>query len=121
MWWPVMVLRLLMAHAFCDFVFQTDAMAKGKNRNNPPPILPPGQKLCACWPYWLSAHALIAGAGVWLATGVWVLGLAEVVAHWGIDFIKCEGYSNPHMDQMLHLVCRIGYVAVLWEMGVVVL
>ena len=105
--------RLLIAHALCDFSLQSDAMVKGKNRNRLPDYVPQGQKYVACWPYWLSAHALICGGGVWWATGVMWLGLIEVVLHWLIDFAKCENWTNPTDDQAAHLGCRIYYLVIL--------
>ena len=101
---------LMMAHALADFSLQGDAMAKGKNRNRKPDYVPEGQKLMPCWPYWLSAHALISGGAVYLVTGSIYLGCAEVILHFIIDFIKCENWTNPHIDQALHILCRIGYV-----------
>jgi hypothetical protein len=103
-----LLFKLLIAHALADFSLQSDSMAKGKNRHNI--VTPPcGQKYIPCWPYWLTAHALIHGGSVWLITGnVW-LGLIEVIAHWTIDFIKCENKTNPHQDQAMHLLCKIAY------------
>lgn len=102
--------RLLIAHALTDFALQSDEMVKGKNRNRKPDYIPPGQKFVACWPYWLSAHALICGAGVWWATGCIWLGVIEVVLHWLIDFAKCENALSPNHDQLLHLWSRIIYL-----------
>lgn len=101
--------RLIMAHAVADFALQTDAMSKGKNRNKKPDYIPEGQKPMACWPYWLSAHALIAGLGVYWATGILSFGILETILHWGLDFAKCENYYSPHIDQLLHFACRAGY------------
>ena len=117
MWLPILCFRLLLAHAVCDFVLQSDTMAKGKNRNNAPPVLPPGQKVCACWPYWLTAHALVAGAGVWWATELMAFGVFEFMFHWVIDFAKCEGMTDPHVDQSLHMWCRVLYLIGLYLTG----
>lgn len=97
---------LLIGHAFADFVFQTESMAKGKNRHNKT-IPPPNAKYQPCWMYWLSAHALVHGGIVWLITGnVW-LGLAETIVHWCTDFGKCENWYGIHTDQSIHLVSKI--------------
>ena len=103
-----MFLKLLMAHALSDFSLQSDVMAKGKNRHNIT-VAPKGQKYVPCWHYWMSAHALIHGGAVWLVTGSMTLGIIEVIAHWIIDFIKCEGITNPHQDQVMHIGLRIIY------------
>lgn len=105
----MILLKLLIAHALCDFSLQSDAMAKGKNRNRKPNYIPEEQKYIPCWGYWLTAHALISGGGVWLITGKWYWGLAEIIAHWIIDFLKCDNKTNPNQDQLLHFCCRIVY------------
>lgn len=99
---------LLAGHALADFALQSTEMAKGKNRHNIT-TPPPGQKYVPCWPYWLSAHAIIHGLAVYLVTDSLTFGLIETAAHWIIDFIKCEGKTTPHEDQALHLACKIIY------------
>jgi len=82
-------------------------MAKGKNRHN--------RTDQPCWMYWLSAHALIHGGAVALATGIWWLGVAETVWHWGIDFGKCDNVIDVHIDQALHLFCKmLWWVIAVW-------
>ena len=100
---------LLSGHALADFTLQTDTMAKGKNRNRKVDmsLIPPGQKYVPCWPYWLTAHALIHGGIVAIVTGNVYLGIAEAVAHWIIDFGKCENWYGIHVDQGLHMLCKI--------------
>ena len=110
-------LKLLMAHALTDFPLQSDSMAKGKNRYNKPNSVPTGQKLTPCWIYWLSAHALINGAGVYVVTQRADLSVIEVCCHWIIDFMKCENVTNPHVDQALHIATKILYVVVI-QVGV---
>jgi len=105
-WW------LLVAHALCDFSLQTDAMAKGKNRHS---IVtpPPNQNYVPCWQYWLSAHALIHGGSVAFVTGSVPLGLIATFIHWVTDFLKCENYTTPHIDQLIHglTIIFIAYIA----------
>ena len=105
-WW------LLVGHAVADFSLQTDSMAKGKNRNRPVDmsVVPPGQKYTPSWFYWLTTHALIHGGAVCLITGDCRLGMAETVAHWVIDFGKCENFFGIHIDQTLHVVCKLAWV-----------
>jgi len=93
-------LLLIVAHVFGDFVFQTDAIANGKNRHFNPKLYGVN------WWYWLSAHAIVQGFGVGLVTGSIGFGIAETVAHWCIDYGKCEGWYGIHIDQMLHIVCK---------------
>ena len=102
---------LLLGHAFADFVFQTDAMAKGKNRHNKT-TPPPGAVYQPSWYYWLTSHAFIHGGMVYFITGMFFLGLAELVCHWIIDFFKCENKYGIHVDQALHLTCKIIWLLV---------
>lgn len=101
--------KLLVGHALSDFSLQTDAMAKGKNRNRKPEFIPEGQKYTPCWAYWLTAHSLIHGGCVYLITGSLLFGFLETGFHWIIDFCKCENWTNPHQDQALHIWCKIVY------------
>lgn len=104
----LMLFKLLIGHALADFALQGDAMAKGKNRHNK--ITPPAlQKYFPCWFYWLTAHALIHAGAVWAITGSSTFAVIELVAHWIIDFVKCEGKTNPHEDQALHFLFKVGY------------
>ena len=107
-----LIFWLLVGHAICDFTFQTDAMAKGKNRHNKTEP-PPNQKYMPCWPYWLSAHALIHAGSVALVTGSTVLGLAEFVIHWVTDFFKCDNLFGVNTDQAIHIGSKLAYVLIL--------
>lgn len=104
---------LLVGHALADFALQTEAMARGKNRNRQIDLgsVPPGQKPIVCWHYWLSSHALIHGGMVALITGIWWLGLLETIVHWVIDFGKCENWYGIHEDQAMHIFCKVLYVS----------
>lgn len=101
--------RLLCGHAVADFALQSDWIAKNKNRHAPAPagydvrLHGPQQTV---WPYVLTSHALVHGLAVFLATGSYLLGMAETVMHWLIDFGKCERWYGIHADQFWHLVCK---------------
>jgi Protein of unknown function (DUF3307) len=87
LWW------LVVGHAVADFWAQSDALAKMKNRHRfDPSRVPPGQRPQQVWVHALTAHALMHGAAVALVTGRWWLGLLETVAHWVIDFGKCDNW-----------------------------
>lgn len=101
LWW------LIVGHAIADFWAQSDALAQMKNRNRPNTRVPPGQAPQTMWPYALTAHALMHGAAVATITGSVTLGVAETVAHWLIDFGKCENWYGIHLDQALHVVCKL--------------
>lgn len=98
--------KLVVSHAVMDFWAQSDALAKMKNRRNKW-TPPPGQEFQTVWPYALTSHALMHGAGVYVAGGSFGLAIAETVAHWAIDFGKCENWYGIHMDQGLHMFCKI--------------
>ena len=107
---PTTLFALFIGHAFADFVFQTEWIAKNKNRHAGPPagydpkLHGPVQTV---WPYVLTAHALVHGGIVWIITGnVW-LGLAETICHWMIDFWKCEKWYGIHEDQFAHAICKV--------------
>ena len=92
---------LIAAHAAGDFALQPDTMAQGKDRHHDP-------KLHGVdWWYWLTSHALVQGAGVALVTQSVTLGCCEVVAHWLIDFGKVERRYGIHVDQTLHIICKV--------------
>jgi hypothetical protein len=97
LWW------LIVGHVVADFWAQSDALATLKNRHrNNSPFLP--------WYYALSAHALMHGAAVAFITNNIGLGIIETVAHWIIDFGRCEGWYDIHVDQFMH-ICFKAYMA----------
>lgn len=108
-----LIFWLLCGHAVADFALQSQAMAKGKSRYYKPDAILKGQKYIPCWMYWLSAHALIHGLAITLIMPcgfAWKYGLVATGLHWVIDFIKCENWTNPHIDQLLHGLCLTGFV-----------
>ena len=102
--------QLLFAHVVADFALQPTVMAQGKKRSFVPSNIPKVQKLTPCWFYWLQAHSLTNAAAVYMFTGSLTLAVIESFVHAGIDFIKCEGYTNPHQDQGLHYLSKIAYL-----------
>ena len=100
---------LLIAHALCDHPLQGEFVALRKNRH----YRPEGSEGPTLWPYCLTVHALIHAGGVWVVTGLPAFALAELVLHWVIDFLKAEGKTNIHVDQLLHLLTKVGYVVVI--------
>ena len=106
-----MLFWLLVGHAVGDFWAQSDSLAKMKNRHrDPAQFAPPGQKPQKMWVYALASHALMHGAAVAYVTGSVSLGIAETAAHWWIDFGKCENWYGIHVDQTLHLLCKMAWL-----------
>jgi hypothetical protein len=105
-----MLFFLLAGHALMDYSLQNDAMAACKCRRTTNPI-----QQAVPWYYWLTAHALLHGAAVGVIIQ-WsggdyhiavVFGLAETVIHWFIDLGKCERLYGIHIDQGLHVLCKV--------------
>jgi hypothetical protein len=95
-----------------DFALQTEPMAVCKCRRANQPL-----QQSVPWYYWLTAHALLHGGAVGAIihafAGNWDLALgfaiAETVIHWFIDFGKCEKLYGIHVDQALHVLCKIAW------------
>lgn len=105
---------LMVGHAVADFWAQSDSLAKMKNRHrDPSQFCPPGQKPQKMWVYALTAHALMHGAAVAIVTGNVGLGVAETAAHWVIDFGKCDNWYGIHVDQALHILCKVAWLVVI--------
>lgn len=100
----MMLLLLIAAHALCDYPLQGDFLARAKNRTNQLPGVP--------WYQALGAHAMIHGGAVALLTGIWWLGVAEVVAHFAIDDAKCRGRLSFNQDQAAHVLCKCAWFLV---------
>jgi hypothetical protein len=111
-----MLFFLLAGHALVDFATQSDRMAVSKSRWTAP--TEPGT---APWYFWLTAHAVLHGAAVgavvrWFgydwynAVG---FALAETAAHWAIDFGKGDRLYGVHIDQVLHILCKIAWYLML--------
>lgn len=99
---------LLVAHAACDYIWQTDAIAVHKN----PFVVGPLHQHVN-WYYWMAAHALMHGGAVALITGSAILGIAESIMHFIIDVMKCAKIFTIHADQISHLLCKVLWIA-LW-------
>lgn len=98
---------LLAAHALCDYPLQGDFLATNKNRNGDYGR----NKRKGIWLHCLTAHSLIHGGAVALITGSVWLGIAETVAHWVIDFGKCEEWYGLNADQGMHVGCKFLWAA----------
>lgn len=98
---------LIAAHAAIDYSLQGDVVAINKNPNANTPL----QKHVP-WYYWLASHALMHGGAVALITSSAGLGMAETAAHFAIDYGKCLGKYSIHIDQLLHMVCKLVWLLV---------
>jgi hypothetical protein len=101
-------------HALADYPLQGTFLASAKipgadlsvffGNSRPPRFL---------WVHALTAHSLIHAGGVWILCGSPILAFAEFFLHWIIDYLKCIGKTNLHVDQAIHLVCKLAYTIVL--------
>lgn len=91
---------LFVAHCVADYPLQTDFMALRKIPANSLKEIP--------WYYVMTAHAGVHAGAVALATNP-LLGLCEFVVHWCIDDLKCAKLIDIHVDQALHIFCKVGW------------
>lgn len=105
----ILFLALLVGHLLADYPLQGDFMAKAKNRTAPFPGVP--------WQTVLLSHAAIHAGVVWMLTGSAVCGAIELLLHAWIDDAKCRGRISFNADQLLHLLCKAGYVTALFLTG----
>jgi hypothetical protein len=105
-----MLFYLIAGHFLADYPFQSDAIASCKCRKSQHPA-----QVGVPWWYWLTAHSFVHGAMVgvimkWYGVAEPIalgFAIAETVVHWLIDWGKCEKLFNIHMDQGLHIICKL--------------
>ncbi len=114
----IVFFALAIGHAFADFAWQSEFMAVNKNKNLVPKDTDDG-KPSSMWLHVLSAHCLVHAGAVWMVLGslkmAWTLALFEFIAHWFIDYVKCEGKTSFNTDQSLHYTCKALYVVVIFQ------
>jgi hypothetical protein len=101
-----MLAMLVIGHALCDFPLQSAWMAQAKSHRHQPIA---GEII---WPGVLGAHCALHAGAVWLITGSAALAAAEFVAHFVIDYTKCDGRLSFNQDLALHIGCKALWVAV---------
>ena len=115
----LLLLALAIGHALSDFSLQGDYLSRSKNRHGQA-VGELKDGILGNWIYSMSAHSLIHCGAVWLITGSAFLGILEFVLHWLIDFAKCENWTGFGADQLLHYLCKVLYVALIYT-GLVVI
>ena len=75
----------------------------------------PGFDITLCWGWWLTAHAATHGFAVALLTGIPLLGVMEMLLHAIIDWSKIRFSFTLSLDQSLHLLCKLVWVALLYK------
>jgi hypothetical protein len=104
---------LSIGHALADFPLQGEYLATNKNRRYLMRLQDPCRPV-SIWVVCMTAHCLIHAGAVWIITGSALLAIVEFFLHWAIDTAKCEGVTSFHQDQILHILCKAGYVGVAW-------
>ena len=100
---PGLFAGFLLLHTFCDFPMQGAYLSRQKCRC--------GAQSRADWIVALAAHSIIQAGGVWIVSGSLVLAAIELVLHAIIDTAKCEGHYGLVTDQLLHIGCKLLYLA----------
>jgi hypothetical protein len=92
---------LIAGHFVCDYVFQSNEIALGKNQTIDP------ARHGVPWYYWMFAHAVTHGVWVYLFTHSVLFGIWETGLHFYIDVAKCKKHINVHVDQAMHLSFKV--------------
>lgn len=92
---------LIAGHALCDFALQTTWMSESKNPWGGSPA----------WLHAMLSHCVLHGAAVAAVTGSVSLGAAEIAAHFAADSAKCRKLWGIHVDQALHIFCKVAWAA----------
>ncbi len=102
-----LLFALLIGHTFIDFN-QYEFIAIYKSHKKKFEHIPE-----TIWGWNLTGHTLPHAGVVWLITGNFALALIEFVLHTAIDYGKNDGRFGFHTDQILHILCKLVYVALI--------
>ena len=91
-------LILICFHFLMDYPLQGEFISKFKSRH-----VYRGEKN-PFWIHCLTAHSAIHSLPYLLLFGNVGAALVMFVSHWIIDLLKCENFTNIHIDQCLHLI-----------------
>lgn len=98
---------LMFGHFLADYPLQGDFLAKGKDPNGPFKEFFP-------WTHALFAHAAIHAGFVFLFTGSKWCAFFELTMHAWIDYGKCKKWIGIHIDQILHVACKVFFLVYLF-------
>lgn len=99
------LILLLLAHALADFPLQGEFLSRLKSKHS---------GINIPWQWGMLYHCLIHAGLVWLITDSWIFFIFEFVAHWVIDYLKCDNKISFTVDQGLHIWCKILYTQWYW-------
>ncbi len=110
-----LTMALCIGHALGDYPMQGAFLASTKNRNVDSSVFFGGSGVPkGLWVHALTAHSLIQAGIVWLLTGSSFLGLLEFVLHWITDFVRCENWIGFTTDQVIHVLCKVLFVCLMF-------
>jgi hypothetical protein len=101
---------LVIGHFVMDFPLQGSTVAAQKSPL--PGLRNEALAKAVPWPYWMTAHALMHGGTVMLITGSLALGMLETLLHWVTDLAKCYRKIDVHVDQAIHIGCKVAWLVV---------
>ena len=95
------IFNLIFAHFLMDYPLQGDFIGRFKNRHVKSVGVP--------WYHLMIAHAWMHAGAVMFITDNPIFALIELIVHFFTDCAKCEGWINIHVDQAIHIGCKIAY------------
>jgi hypothetical protein len=102
----LLLFKLLVGHALCDYPLQGDFMAKFKSRMQPFPE--------TIWPWLLLQHAMIHAGAVYYITGSGWLAAVEFLHHTICDYTKSMAWITFWQDQLSHCCLKVIFAIILW-------
>ena len=104
------IFLMLAAHYLADLALQGDFVATYKVQ-----YLGKERKFNPIWYHVLLGHCMFHALGIYLSTGSLLLAVAELGAHFVIDYIKGREWIGFNLDQALHIACElIWYILLTW-------
>lgn len=104
--WLTTFWLLLIAHAFTDYVWQTELMGWRKSPVPHPPVPPYEIEKYGPWWWHMSAHSLVNAGGVLVITHSIPCSLGEFLVHGLTDYAKCRHWISTNADQAIHILSK---------------
>ena len=101
----IILIKLLCAHLFSDFILQTDSLNNGKHVQGAKGI------------YFQLLHSGIHAAAAYLFVAdwsCWIIPLVIFVSHFTIDFLKCKISKDSLCSFIIDQICHIAVIVILW-------
>lgn len=101
----IILVKLLCAHLFSDFIFQTDGINNGKRNQG-------AKGLC-----FQLLHSGIHAAVAYLLVAdwsCWIIPLVIFASHFAIDLLKCRISKDTLRSFIIDQICHIAVIVILW-------